>query len=317
MMPTLWLPKHRDIIVPLRASTGVSGFYKIEAVKPDGRRRLLADWFPNLITTLGANLLGNSTPLGICCVGSGNTPPALGDTALQALVATDTNVISTTFSAQSAPPYFGSTVTQYNFAAGTATGNLSEVGVGFAATSLFSRALILDGGGNPTTITVLANEALFVTYQLNQFVPTADVTGTVTIAGVNYNYTLRAADATSAAWAYRNGEAGGISSVPSPAVSNGAIGAVTGNITGTLSAPSGVVNNAYSNGSFTLSGTATWGLSQGNLAGGVTAASVEFGTNSNFGSRGHYQVGFSAPIPKDGSHVLTLSFSTSWVINSP
>lgn len=318
-MTDLWLPKHRDIIVPVHARAGVRGWYKIEAMKSDGRRRLLADWFPNLITTLGANLLGNNSPLTLCCVGSGNTAPALGNTALQALVASTTTVNAgfPIFSAQAAPPYFGSTVTQYNFPAGTATGNLSEVGVGSAATSLFSRALILDGGGLPTTITVLASEALYVTYQLNQYVPTADVTGTVTIAGVVYNYTLRAAQSTLAAgWAYQNGDASGIANpvkAGSP-VFNGAIGPVTGQPAGANSLPDSIANNAYSVGSFTLSGTATWGLTAGNVAGGVTAALVAFGTSA---SRGRYQVGFATPIPKDASHVLTLSFSTSWVINSP
>lgn len=318
----IYIPK-RELIIPIRApGPTYRGRFKIEAVNvTDGRRRVLAEWFPNLITTNGANLLGSGNPLTTCAVGSGNAAPTLADTALQTLVAS-TNALGPAGSAQSAAstsPYFGNRTIQYNFAAGTATGNLSEVGVGVNATSLFSRALILDGGGSPTTITVLSTEALYVTYSLNQYAPTSDVTGTVTIGGVGYAYTLRAAATTSAAeWAYNNGDAGGITTGNgsiSGGVSNGTISAVTGGITGTVLGPSGVTNPGYSAGSFTLAGTLTWGLTNGNAAGGVTAAQFGFGTAT--GQRGWFQIGFGTAIPKDGSHILTLSFSTTWAINTP
>lgn len=309
------IPKYREIIVPMRIPIGIRGFYKIEAVdKFSGKRRVLADWFPNLITTLGGNLLGNiQAYLGTCAVGAGNTAPALGDTALQSLVASTVTTNFNNRAAQSAPPYFGSTTIQYNFAAGVATGNLSEVGVGLNTTNLFSRALILDGGGSPTTITVLSSEALYVTYQLNQYVPTADVTGTVTIASVVYNYTLRGANATQAAsWALASTDAGGLQTAT---VFDGAIGAVTSSPSGSQSNATSYSNNSYSSGSFTASGTATWGLSVGNFGGGISAALVYFGTNSF--SRGNFQNSFSPSIPKDSSHVLTLSYSETWTINNP
>lgn len=311
------IPKYRDIEIPVALKRPkFRGHFILEAVGLDGRVRKLAE-FDNLITTNGANLLGQSgvTPLATCAVGSGNATPALGNTALQTLVTSTTTVNPgfPAFAAASSSPYFGTTTYQYAFAIGAAAGNLSEVGVGTIATNLFSRALILDGGGSPTTITVLSSEALYVTYALSQYVPLSDVTGSVTIASVSYAYTLRAASATATGvWAYHNGDAGGIQAA---LVSNGAIGAITGIPSGTSSSNSSVANNAYSAGSFTLSGTATWGLTQGNVAGGVTAAQVTFGTGT--GSRGSYQIGFGTAIPKDASHVLTLNFSTSWAINLP
>ena len=309
------IPKHRDIIVPVRHHTRVAGFYKLEAVDIRGRRRLLADWFPNLITTNGGNLLGSGgSYFSYCSVGSGNTAPTLADTQLQTLVATTGTINSTTYGAQSGSPYYGTTTLQYAFAIGAAAGNLSEVGVGSGATglSLFSRALILDGGGSPTTITVLSSEALYVTYQLNHYVPLTDVTGTVVIAGVSYAYTLRAANATTANWAIQNADPPGILQAT---VYNGSLGTITGSPSGTSSNATSITNNSYSTGSFSLSGTATWGLTDGNLSGGVTAAAVQFGAIHN--SRGEYQVSFSPDIPKDSSHVLTLTFSNSWAINTP
>lgn len=321
MSGLIYVPK-REIIVPIKAALGMRGRYKIEAVNmTDGRRRVLADWFPNLITTNGADLLGGGNPLTYCSVGSGNRAPALTDTALQSLIATTgTNgPLGIQYGNPGSAPWYGSTTVQYAFAQGAATGNLSEVGVGAGNTglNLFSRALILDGGGSPTTITVLSTEALYVTYQLNQYSPSADVTGNITIAGVVYAYTLRASLASSTNWAYRNGDAGGVEQVT---IYNGAIGTVTGSPSGTQATSTGIVNNSYSTGSFTLSGTASFGLTTGNFGGnGVTAAQVYFGTFQ--GTRGAYQVSFNAGggvgIPKDGSHNLTLSFSTSWVINSP
>ena len=310
------IPKYRDLIVPVRLRTRVAGFYKIEAVDLSGRRRLLADWFPNLITTSGGNQLGTGSPyLSYCSVGSGNAAPNIANTQLQTLIATTASLNSSTFSAQSGSPYYGTTTRQFSFAIGAAAGNLSEVGVGSDAggLALFSRALILDGGGIPTTITVLSSEALYVTYQVNQYVPLTDVVSTVSIAGVTYNYTLRAELATTASnWALRNTDAPGVAQA---AVYNGAIGSITASPSGTSANSTSNANGSYSTGSFTLSGTATWGLPDGNLSGGITAADVQFGSSG--GSRGAYQVSFSPAIPKDNSHVLTLSFSNSWTINSP
>ncbi len=308
------LPEKRILLASQTRS--VRGRYKIEIAGPDGRRRIAADWFKNLITNGGMDQLGLSSSGGnffnICAVGSGNATPAFTDTALQTLVGSTSTQQGSTYTAAATSPYFGTSTIVFDFPAGTATGNLSEVGIGPFTTTLFSRALILDGSGNPTTITVLSSESLFVTYQLEQFVPLTDVTGTITIAAVSYSYTLRAANATqSNQWAARASDGGGLLTVASAcAAFNGTIGAITGQPSGTSSANSGVSNNAYSSGSFTNSGTATWGLGAGNLSGGISAVTVFFGPSN--ASRGQYQISFSPAIPKDSSHILTLSFSTTW-----
>lgn len=313
------IPKYKDLWLPVSARTSARGRFKIEAVdKFSGKKRVLADWFDNLITTNGADLLGTATGfLNTCAVGSGNASPTLADTALQTLVSsTTTTTGAPTYSNSGSAPWFSSTTTQYDFPAGTATGNLSEVGVGVTATNLFSRALILDGMGSPTTITVLSSEALYVTYQVNQYAPTTDVTGTVVIAGVTYSYTLRASQANNAgSWALQNSASAAI--ITPPVVSNGSIGSVTGSISGIGASPNAtsVANNTYSPGSFTNSGTATWGLTQGNAVGGVSAIEVSWG--DSVATRGVYQIGVSPSIPKDASHIMTLSFSLAWAINSP
>lgn len=297
--------------VELPFTTKVRGRYKIEAVKPDGSKRLLADWFSNLITDNGLNLLGTGGGIGnFCLVGSGNTAPSNSDTTLVTFVASTSTIATQSTSSQPSAPYFGTTTKTYRFAIGVATGNLSEVGLGpnSTNTSLFSRALILDGGGSPTTITVLSSEALDVTYQLQQFVPTADVTGSVTINAVSYAYTARAANSTNATWQLDFSDAGGFTAI---AAFNGTIGAVTGSPSGSAgSSLSPSSQSSYTAGTKRIDSTFSFGLTDGNLAGGVSAVLLTAGRSR--GQMGQYQVGFTPALPKDSSHTMTLVFRHSW-----
>ncbi len=195
---------------------GLKGRFKLVAHKVDGdgnivSTRELTPWFDNLITDFGLDYIGmtkSGNHINGCSVGSGNTPPANSDTALVTPVATTTTVSSNWngIAYTTASPYYIEYKITFRFNTGTAAGNLSEVGIVSNATTpnkLFSRALILDGSGNPTTITVLSDEILDVTYALRTYLPNggADVTGTFsqTIDGVatTFNYTLRAASFTS------------------------------------------------------------------------------------------------------------------------
>lgn len=291
--------------------TKVRGRFKIEAVKADGSRRLLADWFNNLITDNGLNAIGTgSSWLTLCCVGSGNTAPANSDTALVSQVASTTTRLSLTLGNSGTSPWFGSTTGVYRFAIGVATGNLSEVGIGVAANNLFSRALILDGGGSPTTITVLSSEALDVTYQLQQFSPASDVTGSVTIAAVSYGYTVRAANANAAVWSINGtGDQGGVHS-GSVTVTNGTLGSVTSQPSGSSASATAVVVGTYTPGNFFVDSTISFGLTDGNVSSGISAMLISMGQSLN--SLGQYQYGFSPAIPKDSSHTLTLVIRHSW-----
>lgn len=295
----------------VEVKTKLRGRYKIEAVRADGTRRLLADWFDNLITDNGLNAIGNSNNwLTSCCVGSGSTAPANSDTALGSLIASTSTILSSSGSNSGGTPWFGSYTLVYQFAIGVATGNLSEVGVGSVATNLFSRALILDGGGSPTTITVLSSEALNVTYQLQQYSPASDVTGTVTIAGTSYSYTVRAASASGSVWSVSSrGDQAGVNS-GGVSVFNGTIGAVTGTPSGASASTSSVSAGSYTTGNFFVDSTLNFGLGSGNVSSGISAMSCIMGLAS--GVLGQYQYGFSPAIPKDSSHTMTLVIRHSW-----
>lgn len=298
----------------VKVNAAVSGRFKFEAFKADkngneieGTRRVLADWFDNLITNNGLNLIGSSVSGGYllyCQVGSGSTAPANGDTALVSRISGTNTSTSTSSGNQSTEPYFCWRRRTYRFSAGQAAGNISEVGVGPATTgNLFSRALILDGDGDPTTITVLSDEVLDVTYELRVYPPTVDWEDTVSISGVSYDLIGRASEVTTGHW---NISAGGSAMTASvPTAYNGTIGSITGSPSGSFSAGTSVSTQSYSSGTHQKDAIGSWGLSNGNLAGGITAIDIAFGF-------GMYQFGIDPAIPKTSSTVLDLTFRISW-----
>ena len=155
----------------------LAGFYKLVATNSKGQTRVVADWFCNLILDAGLNRLGTGGIIDRISVGSGNSTPTAGQTALDTLVATTTTAVGGGVNSyDSVGNTYAFSRSTYRFATGVATGNLTEVGAGWSG-GLFSRALIKDGGGVPTTVTILSDETLDVIYELRVYVP-ADVVGT-------------------------------------------------------------------------------------------------------------------------------------------
>ena len=289
----------------------LAGKFKLEAIRPDGSVRLLANWFGNLILDAGLERIGNGNYLTTCAVGSGTTAPANGNTALQALIASTTSITSNTYGAQGSAPYYGWRVITYQFATGVAAGNLSEVGVGWGASTMFSRALILDGLGDPTTITVLSDEILQVTYQLNIYPPLSDAAFSVTISGTAYTGNVRACQVTnSVLWGYSLGSvASFLNTVLSSGYNwlyNGSIGAdITASPSGTSAQASATNTNAYSSSSHAITGGITCDITTANLAGGISAGRIA-------SSVGTYQFNISPPLAKGNTKTLALNFSVSW-----
>ena len=295
----------------------LAGRFKIEALRLDksgneiaGSRRVAADWFDNLITDNGLNLFGSSSAyLTWCQVGTGSTTPANGNTSLVSLVAGTNTQEATSSGTQASAPYFCWRQKTYRFAAGVAAGNLAEVGIGASSSgNLFSRALILDNMGSPTTITVLSDEVLDVTYEFRVYPPVDDWEGAVTLDGVEYDVVGRASGvASSTYWGIAtNGQANTLSSSNAY---NGAISAITGIPSGAAGVTSSVSTASYSAESHERDGTLNWGLSNGNLVGGITALRAVFGV-------GNYQFSFSPAIPKTNTQVLALTVRNSWARKS-
>lgn len=294
---------------------GFEGWYKIEAIRPDGRRRLLADWFPNIITNLGLNMLG-SLPIGNpavdrCMVGTGTATPTVSDTQLQNRIATSSTV---------GPNGTGDAVTvgpiadhytffrrPYRFAAGVATGNLTEVGVGNSNTSAFSRALILDGNGNPTTITVLEDEVLDVFYELRTYASVADVTANITISGTSYATVLRPAQYPTSWPSAIHISGTSTAGMLGEGRTSGALGdASTGPGGSLVSGGSGSAYEfigAYVNNSYQRDMRYTWGLNSGN---------ADFHSVFLVNSYGRWKASFSPALAKRNTNILTLDLRVTW-----
>lgn len=146
------------------------GFYSFK-INGGKRGELEFGPFPNLILNSGYDRLFETTSsvLGYIFVGSGSEPPNVEQTRLSNQIAW-TNRSNNTTNGWDQEGGFGFTRFSVQFNQGAAAGNISEVGVGWgSASDLFSRSLVVDSLGNPTTITVLEDEFLTVTYELRKY----------------------------------------------------------------------------------------------------------------------------------------------------
>ena len=271
--------------------------------------------FPNLITNGGLERMGdNSDWLSRTYVGSGSAAPNFNDSAMNNFVAVTASTQANVSGSQSTAPYFTWIRTTRRFSAGQAAGNLSEVGVGWV-TALFSRALIVDADGNPTTITVGADQFLDVTYEFRFYPKTTDDTGSFTLTGNlggAYDYILRSSNVTS--FSITSGwylAAGGTSmgqfdvNSTGRRVFDGAIGSITESPSGSSSNADSLTALSYEANSLTRKATMSLGLDNGNFATGIKSAFFK-------GGIGSFQVEFTPAIMKTDERLLNLEFSHSW-----
>jgi hypothetical protein len=183
----------------------VAGRYRLCVYRDDGSLKEDTGWFDNLILDQGLDQIGQVSNSGVSfgepilwatgSVGTGSTAPATTDTQLEAWVATAGNYagyVTSYVPAAGSDPAYWKCLHTYRFGAGAAAGNLTEVGVGitnYDGTGLFSRALIVDGGGSPTTLVVTSTEILDLTYEFRVYPDTTEEIQTLIINGTTYTFT--------------------------------------------------------------------------------------------------------------------------------
>lgn len=127
-------------------------------------------WFNNLVLDTGLARMSVGRWIDRCCVGTGNSNPVTTQVSLDGFLSATSTQIANSSSAQTTnSPYYSSVTTTWRFSAGSATGNISEVGLGWSNTDLWNRSLIKDSSGEPTTITVLSDEYLDVVSEIRQY----------------------------------------------------------------------------------------------------------------------------------------------------
>lgn len=314
---------------------------KLPSVKLGGRFRLVTSkdaeckqivedtgFFDNLITNTGMNRIGTvtttsastavvfNTLCGRFVVGSGSAEPQFTDTALQSPVAfasTDPERVSE--SSNYDRGWYEITV-RHQFGQGQAAGNLSEIGIQLTNTSgpLWSRALILDGSGNPTTITVLPDDFLTCYYTLRIMIPKEDAVFNI---DVDYDedgivptvVTGRPLNANSSAistgWGLSPMYTGNINS---PLAYSGGLNAPTA-VVPLGSAVGGLITESstyppYVQDSFERFYTISLSLSQLN--------SPEIRTVLARRMLGYWQLEFDPPLQKDDTQTMSITFGYSW-----
>jgi len=290
----------------------VAGRFKLQRIKATTGEVVQELEFKNLITDIGLNRMGAGVVNTHFFVSTNATAPTVLDTSMAGLVAATTTLQAETTASTSSTPYWTETTTTRRFAAGAAAGNLTKVGVGWAANSvnaLWSSALILDGSGNPTTLTVLSDEFLDVTYTLRFYPPLADSTYTIVLNGTTHTITSRVASVTARGMSL--GQAMGVAMGATAYAGPATLGAVTSSITGsTGSAALGTFTaNAYVNNSLAATGSLAVGLNSGNVSGGITGLVFN---NTSGPMQFSTQATVSPAIPKDNTKSMTLAARVTW-----
>lgn len=179
----------------IESKYSAKGRFKARVIGSSGRVKSESEWSDNVVTNLGIRmLLGGATraysdiAVSIrCSCGSGNSAPSVNDTVIQSFIAGSNNITSssTTFNTSTAP-FYAKHEWKFLFDIGDAEGNVSELCIvnddtePTSSSPVFSRALVRDSAGNPTTITVLEDEYLEVTYELYIYPPAGELTGSFT-----------------------------------------------------------------------------------------------------------------------------------------
>lgn len=300
---------------------GLSGHYKVGVIRASGHYEQLAE-FDNLITNAGLDFIAGNSVTGAtqyCRAGTGTTPPAAGQTALVSQIGS-ASPTGTEALAANAELLYTSGTRVYTFAIGAVVGNVAEIGTFSDETggTMFSRALIRNAGGDPTTITILADEQLVVTFEYRVYVPQSDVTGTVSISvdGVptDFTYTIRAASFLAGsdggpwvAYAGMNPQA----FEPSyTAAETQTLSAITAYDSHYGSGATSVSIAGYTNGNFYRDHTVTYGLSAANLATGI--GKLWFFSNSYAYGGPKFQMSINPKLPKTNTKTLTLTYRVSW-----
>lgn len=282
-------------------------------------REVSTGWFHNLVLDSGLDRFATTSPnlFTWACVGTGTNAPANSDTTLQSYVASTSNLLFDSGTNAGPSTYVAQCQMHWTYTLGSVVGNMAEVGVGWASGggSLWSRALILDSGGSPTTLTVTSSDQLIVYYELTCTPTLTDVTGTIAISGTNYNYTGRISNCASfgnSLFSALNGSGSAPSQLTGPnCYATQILGAITSTPAG--SAAGGGTNSpaSYTNGTKHRDNTISWGPLEGDSAGGVGAITI------NAGGIGQFQYSFAAAsggavIPKDATKTMSLTFRVAW-----
>ena len=322
----IYIPK-TELIVPQRLRVGVAAFIGWRVRKRStGRVVREAEPYKNMITDAGLDAWGGTSDddiadlTEVCAVGTGTTEPAAGDTALVSESASTSSRTHVASGVQTSTlPYYGYVQYSYQFSEGSAQGNQSELGFRPSGGNLFSRQLFRDGEGSPTTITVLSDEFLEVTYEVRKYLPNPVdlVQDPVTISGSDYEVTTRPISVVTGGsqWSYEDGYAlappVGVNS--QMRTDDEGLQPITGTYDVVLGNTDSNSMSSYTAGTRTRSVEGVWnpGTATGDIA-RVCWGKMSGSTNIPHYRWAQWQTAFNPPLPKTSDNRLVLQFYAQW-----
>lgn len=304
-----------ELILP---SMRVAGEYTLRSINRfSGKVVRELGPFSNLITNAGLDAVAGLARVTGLRVGTGNIPPAFSDTALVAQVAASTSLQSSSFAQnQTADKYHRATRT-YRFVAPGVSHNIQEVGAFGDNDLMWSRALVVDGSGSPTSFSWGADEILDVTYTLRRYPPLIDLETTMTVNSTTYDVVCRAANADQWGWLSQSDIALGAALAAGDS-GNGSQ-AFSGPIGTIDSVPSGILGNStsrsdfeYTGGNFYRDGQVIWGTASAN--GSISSFRIGYMPRNFNLPDFEYQVGIvgGGPLVKTNTQTLALNWRIAW-----
>ena len=307
-------------------NVGLLGEVQVVVKRADGSVKLDTGFFPNVITNLGLDAIGNNIDITLyCAIGTGNTAPKETDTGLVAYTANGAYFIESytdTYDPKVTDYYKCSRTRGFRFS-GLSNVNISEVGLvstyDKSAHRTYTRTLIKNSAGSPITITVLEGEILELQYRLWQVFDIRDKKAVVNamIDGVSvpYNVTVRAAGvggtSLGGSWSHKYAVGNGIEYQGNNAhqYSTQKLGAITGSPASLMSLRNTAVQwKPYSPSTYKRSFTISNSITEANeairsflLFTGLGAYQIEFGT-----------VDGDLPINKTNEDIFSVEFELSW-----
>ena len=306
---------------------GLYGEVKVIVKRADDTVRLDTGFFPNVITNLGLDAIGNNHDLfHYCAVGGGNSTPLNTNTKLDNFLAVGSQISSDSKfdydPVRDTEFYKCSRTVGYRFE-GLDNKNISEVGLVTDDRpefhSAITRTLIKNSNGDPTVITVLSGEILELHYRLWQVFDLKDkdqvVTAMIDGVEVPVNVKIRLAGVggayVSGYWGYHNVVGQGVAYTGSnyARFGTGEIGEITGLISGeTSESYNGVSWEAYQPSTYKRKFYVNTS---------ITEAVLPIRSFLFFTGLGTYQVRFGTvdgdlPIDKTDQDTLQLGFEVSW-----
>ena len=305
---------------------GLHGEVKVIVKRADGTVRLDTGFFPNVITNLGLDAIGNNHNLfDYCAVGGGNSTPLNTNTKLDNFLAVGSEISSTSKydydPVRDTEFYKCSRTVGYRFT-GLDNKNISEVGLvssnNPALHSALTRTLIKNNAGEPTIITVLSGEILELQYRLWQVFDLKDkdqvVTAMIDGVEVPVNVKIRLAGVGGTSingnWNYSNTVGRDVTYQGSngPRFGTGEIGNITGQNSGLTNEYSAMSWEAYQPSTYKRKFYVNTSIIQAVhpirsflFCTGLGAYQVRFGT-----------VDGDLPIDKTNQDILQLGFEMSW-----